>query len=138
MLKISTKALWRVLDANFNRAKEALRVCEDVSRFVMDAPKLTSGYKKVRHGLNEVLVVLGKEDLLRARDIVGDVGRKTTGSESRRADIKSIFYANSQRAKESLRVLEECTKLLNIKTAERLKRLRYTVYDLEKEAFSQL
>lgn len=138
MLKISTKVLWRVLDANFNRAKEALRVCEDVSRFMMDAPLLTSRYKKVRHALTEVLVVLGKEELLQARDIVGDVGRRTTGSESRRADIKSVFYANSQRAKESLRVLEECTKLLNIKTAERLKRLRYTVYDLEKEAFSRL
>lgn len=138
MLKISTKALWRVLDANFNRAKEALRVCEDVTRFILDESALTARYKRVRHGLNEVLIVLGNEELLRSRDVVGDVGQKTTGSESRRKDIKSVFYANSQRAKESLRVLEECTKLLNIKTAERLKRLRYTVYDLEKEAFSRL
>jgi hypothetical protein len=44
-----------------------------------------------------------------------------------------IYYANSQRVKESIRVLEEFAKLRNKQVAEKLKKLRYRVYALEKK-----
>ncbi len=128
----------RIIDANFNRAKEGLRVCEDVSRFILDDQALTSSYKSVRHQLTDAAVLLGLKGMVSSRDVAGDVGRPTTLSESKRDNVEDIFYANTQRVKESLRVLEEFAKLKSAALAERFKLLRYKVYELEKKAFQQL
>lgn len=125
--------LFRILDANFNRAKEGLRVCEDICRYVWDDKELTRGFKGLRHDLTGVLQSLGALKILTGRDIEGDVGRPTTKSESSRRDLDSVFWANSQRVKESLRVLEEIAKLTDTQTAEDLKKLRYKMYALEKK-----
>lgn len=123
--------LRRILDANFNRAKEGLRVCEDTCRFFFDAPKVTRRYKDIRHDLTAAIVELKVLDLIRVRDVAADVGRRSSKAESKRRDAKDIFYANSQRVKESVRVLEEFAKLLNPRVAERMKVLRYQIYELE-------
>jgi len=122
----------RVIDANYNRAKEGLRVCEDVCRFVRNDKKATARFKKLRHDLTCAVAVFGLNDMVASRDILRDVGRKTIAAESRRSSIEDVFYANMQRVKESLRVLEEFFKLKNAAMAADLKRLRYTVYDIEK------
>ncbi|HQP10958.1 MAG TPA: thiamine-phosphate pyrophosphorylase [Candidatus Omnitrophota bacterium] len=132
MRNANDKSLERIIDANFNRAKEGLRVCEDVCRFSLNEAKLTQGYKSVRHGLTRAVSALGIMDAIRSRDILADVGRRSTASELKRKNIGDIFYANSQRAKESLRVLEEFAKLRKTELAEDLKKLRYKVYALEK------
>ncbi len=126
--------LYRVLDANFNRAKEGLRVCEDICRYGWDDKPLTRAYKDARHQLTAVLepLVLGKA--LKDRDIAADVGKPSTVSEGRRADLTAVFWANSQRVKESLRVVEEVVKLLDAKAAQNMKALRYKVYALEQKA----
>lgn len=128
----------RVVDANYNRAKEGLRVCEDVCRFVRDDKKATARFKKLRHDLTQAVAVFGLKDMAAARDIVRDVGRKTIAAESRRNGISDIFYANVQRVKESLRVLEEFAKLKDAGAASNLKKLRYTVYAIEKNALERL
>ena len=130
--KINEKKLLRVLDANFNRAKEALRVCEDICRFLLDDPKKTAEFKTLRHRLTSIIDTLPLADLIKSRDIEKDVGKKTFETELQRRNIFDIFYANSQRAKESLRVLEEFTKLLNSQRAMDLKKIRYEIYGLEK------
>ena len=131
--KINEKKLLRVLDANFNRAKEALRVCEDICRFLLDDPGKTSQLKTLRHRLTGIMETLPLDDLIKSRDIEKDVGKKTFETELQRKNIFDIFYANSQRAKESLRVLEEFTKLLNRRRATALKKIRYEIYGLEKK-----
>ncbi|MBF0619244.1 MAG: thiamine-phosphate pyrophosphorylase [Candidatus Omnitrophica bacterium] len=139
MLKsIGNKAFSRVIDANFNRAKEGFRVCEDVCRYVLDDAKATARWKRARHGLNDAVATFGLRDIVSARDIVGDVGRSTIAAESKRRDVADIFYANAQRIKESLRVLEEFSKLKDVQAAEALKCLRYEIYDLEKNALKSL
>ncbi|MBN1869887.1 MAG: thiamine-phosphate pyrophosphorylase [Candidatus Omnitrophica bacterium] len=137
MRKRDDKQLDRVIDANFNRAKEGLRVCEDVCRFVLDAENLTRGYKTVRHRLTEVVSGFTGLEMILSRGIEMDVGRKSAPAELKRKSIKDIFYANSQRAKESIRVLEEFAKLRDKKHAEGLKRLRYKVYALEKDVIER-
>lgn len=127
----------RVMDANFNRAKEGLRVCEDFCRFVLDNAKLTSDLKHIRHQLQTVICECGAESLLQCRDISGDVGRQTIESEKRRAVFDHVFYANAQRVKESLRVLEEFSKFLFPDTAQKIKKMRYKFYDIEKRASEQ-
>lgn len=133
MQKIDKKKLHRILDANFNRAKEGLRVCEDTSRFFCNDKKLTKHYKNVRHQLTDIAGSLGIFQALDARDINGDVGKQSTATELKRRTVADIFYANSQRVKESVRVLEEFAKLTDSRPARSLKRIRYRIYALEKE-----
>lgn len=125
----------RLWDANYNRAKEGLRVCEDVCRFVLGLPGPTRKYKLARHVLFTVLKELPfrDADLLVARDVARDVGRGNIPAELTRKSAQDIFLANSQRSKESVRVLEEFSKLFEIKSARALKALRYRLYALEKE-----
>lgn len=126
-----------MVDANFNRVKEALRVCEDVCRFFLDVSVLTRQYKDTRHAITFLVEKLGIQDMILSREIEHDVGRGTTESELNRENVSDIFFANSQRAKESIRVLEECTKLIDKKTAFELKQLRYKIYGLEKKVIER-
>jgi len=128
-----TKIIHRVIDANINRAKEGLRVCEEITRFILDNRALTSEFKKARHRINIILQHLPENiKLLRERESLKDVGRKIYLNELKRKGYQDIFFANIQRVKESLRVLEEFTKLLNKKTPVGFKSLRYDIYALEK------
>lgn len=131
------KELYRIIDANFNRSKEGLRVCEDMARFVWDDKGLSAAIKSVRHDLNKAIEPLGLLKVLSFRDIQNDVGRATSKSEAKRAQLNDIFWANSQRVKESLRVLEEVTKLLDIKSSQSIKNLRYKIYAIEQKAFKR-
>lgn len=128
-----TPELYRILDANLNRAKEGLRVCEDICRYVWDDKLLTRGFKDIRHALTESMGTALLKGMA-CRDVAADVGRPTTASESKRGNLKAVFWANSQRIKESLRVLEEILKLINPKTAQAIKALRYQCYVLEQKA----
>jgi len=132
VLKNDDKKLDRIIDANYNRAKEGLRVCEDVCRFVWDKKGSTRSYKNVRHRLTDIIGALNIVKAIQSRDMARDVGRRSTVTEFKRNKVADIFYANSQRTKESVRVLEEFTKLRNKRLAEDLKRLRYKIYTLEK------
>ena len=136
MTKSPDQSLYRILDANFNRSKEGLRVCEDLCRYVWDQKTFTRAFKDLRHDLTVIISDLDLKKVLLARHIQGDVGRETTLSESRRKDIKAVFWANSQRIKESLRVLEEVSKLIDAKISFKLKALRYKVYALEQKVIS--
>ncbi len=138
MRKVDDKKLYRVIDANINRAKEGLRVCEDVCRFLHNQEKKTQRYKLLRHKLTTALSALSIQEVVEARDIGGDVGKKSSATEFRRKNVADIFYANSQRVKESIRVLEEFTKLLNGRMAEDLKKIRYKVYAIEREVIQEL
>ncbi len=128
------RPLYRILDANINRAKEGLRVCEDVCRYYWDQKSLTRAFKDLRHHLTEILSAVHRRKALEARDSTGDVGRATSDSESQRKNMDAVFWANCQRVKESLRVLEETAKLVDAKTSLKLKALRYKMYALEQKA----
>ena len=138
MQNIEAKKIYRVIDANFNRAKEGLRVCEDICRFFLNTRKLTSEYKTVRHQLSGLVEPLKISEAIDARNIKRDVGKASVKTELKRSGFKDIFYANSQRAKESIRVLEEFMKLSSPREAQGMKRLRYKIYDLERETVKKL
>ena len=138
MRKVKSGTLYRVLDANFNRAKEGFRVCEDICRFVIDSKSGTKDYKDLRHDLTQAISALGLKDLIVARNIEGDVGKKSNLTESKREKVSDIFYANSQRVKESVRVIEEFAKMIDSKAAFKIKNIRYKVYALEKKIIVSL
>jgi hypothetical protein len=136
--KSPDKLLYRILDANFNRSKEGLRVCEDLCRYVWNQRTFTRAFKDIRHQLTAAMSDLNILKALEARHIQSDVGRETSLSESKRKDINAVFWANSQRVKESLRVLEELTKLMDTKISNKLKLLRYKVYALEQKVINRV
>ena len=136
----SLKIINRIIDANINRTKEGLRVCEEITRFILNSRTLTSELKKIRHKIDALTKVASGtlSDLLKARRSQEDVGRNIYINELRRRDLKDIFFANIQRVKESIRVLEEFSKLKNISLAIRFKNIRYGIYEIEKKAAKRL
>ncbi len=129
-------SLYRILDANSNRAKEGLRVCEDICRYIWDDASLTRALKNARHGLARALEPHFLSALAH-RNIGVDVGRETSVSESQRKNVAAVFWANAQRVKESLRVMEEITKIKDRRTAQSIKTLRYKFYALEQKALKK-
>jgi thiamine-phosphate pyrophosphorylase len=126
--------LLRILDANFNRASEGLRVVEEYARFVLDDPALSGECKALRHELTAALhAACSADDLTRARDTSGDVGTAVrTEAEYRRADAVDVVLANTKRVEQSLRVIEEYGKVLSPALGEKAEQLRYRAYTLAK------
>jgi len=125
-------SLLRVLDANLNRAREALRVIEDHARFVLADADAAERVKSARHGLRRIVEAVGADELLAARDILNDVGRdmKAAG-ELRRASTDDVVRAAFARLAEAARVLGEYGKLVSPAAAETAEKLRYQTYELE-------
>lgn len=123
----------RVLDANFNRSREALRVLDDYARFVLDDAFLTREIKAARHQLAEASKRLPARLLLASRDTLGDVGTATTaGGEYERSTPRHVAHVNLKRLQESLRSLEEFSKLFGPELARELEAVRYRCYTLER------
>lgn len=120
--------IYRLIDANLNRLREGIRVIEDIQRYIHNNKKLSQKLKTLRH-LSRI-----KDDsqLIIHRDIINDVLKETTKSESSREDIDSIIKANIKRTQESSRVLEETLKMINPIEADKFKNIRYELYDIEK------
>ena len=126
---------WRALDASANRAAEALRVIEDVLRFVLDDAHLTAVAKRLRHDLGDLLATQPLPERIRLRDVAGDVGPGVgpVGALPRRSPA-DLVAANGARAAQALRSLQEWALLLQPLLAPRFEALRYRLYDLERAA----
>lgn len=133
--------IYRIFDANINRAREGLRVCEEVARFILCDEKLTKKLKGLRHRITKIIqsLKIDIKKLFAIRDIRKDVGARTyPKSEGRRKSYQDIVTSNMKRTEESLRVLEEFTKKINPSAGARFKKLRFQTYDLEKELLEKL
>jgi thiamine-phosphate pyrophosphorylase len=118
--------LYRLIDANLNRLREGIRVVEDIYRYIYNDKTVAAKLKNIRHKAR-----YENEKLIAARDIAGDVLKKSIQSEHEREDLNSIITANIKRAQESARVLEEALKLVDIEASEKFKTIRYELYDIE-------
>jgi len=123
----------RLIDANANRAREGLRVLEDLARFVLADERACADLKGIRHDLVGALAALplDRAVLLAWRDTAGDVGTGIkTAAEADRPDLPSVAAAAAGRLAEALRAIEEAAKALPAPDAARaVERLRYRAYD---------
>ena len=125
--------IFRILDANLNRTREALRVVEEFARFRLDSAALAETVKELRHDLRAAADRLPARQLLAARDTPGDVGTQlSTPAERQRRDALDVLRAALKRLPESLRVLEEYAKTVSPEAAAGFEQLRYRCYTLEK------
>ncbi|MFN3966676.1 MAG: thiamine-phosphate pyrophosphorylase [Endomicrobiia bacterium] len=131
--KFSACSIYRILDANFNRAMEGLRVIEDTFRFIYNEKKYFTCIRKIRHQLGEIIKKIYPQ-LISSRDAKKDNGLKL--KEGKRKNINSILVVNFQRVKQAIRVLEEYSKLISADAGMKLKKIRFRVYQIEKDCFS--
>ncbi|MCK4423002.1 MAG: thiamine-phosphate pyrophosphorylase [Candidatus Omnitrophica bacterium] len=138
-MKINDKKIYRIIDANLNRSREGLRVCEEVLRFVFDDALLSARFKRARHKIAAIIkdLDLNSDLLCVSRNTKEDVGRPTQATEKERRDVKDIFAANIQRVKESVRVLEEFFKIIDHGCSQSFKTLRFRIYNLEKKTYER-
>src|ERR1035438_8533094 len=106
-----SSAVWRLLDANANRAREGLRVVEDTARFVMERPDASAALRGLRHRLDD-LTRRHYGELMQHRDVENDSGRQNRALPYR-AGTPELLAANFKRCEEALRVLEEYGRMLS-------------------------
>lgn len=128
----------RLIDANYNRAREGLRVVEDYARFVRDDDETVQRVKNVRHALMRALWNLLNDAVLH-RDVANDVGTQiTTSGESQRADLHAVVAANSRRVPEALRAIEEASKTIDAAIGRSVEQIRYDYYTIEQRILATL
>lgn len=134
--KPASRKIYRVLDANLNRAREGVRVAEEVFRLVYGDGPLTKKMKRLRHAIVKASQTLpvSLPQIKLAREADSDVGsRSFSASERKKGNAVELAMANLSRAQEALRVLEEFSKLLSEKASYRFKKLRFASYAIETE-----
>ncbi|MGK7929642.1 MAG: thiamine phosphate synthase [Spirulina sp.] len=126
------QAVYRILDANLDRAREGLRIVEEWCRFGLSDRQLTLTCKEMR----QEIATWHTSDIRQARDTLGDPGTDLSHpQEETRANLKQVLQANLCRVQEALRVLEEYGKLERPEMAAAAKQIRYRTYVLETELF---
>ncbi len=122
------RAIYRILDANLDRAREGLRIIEEWCRFGLNHQQWSLECKQLR----QELAKWHSSELRQARDTPTDVGTELSHpQEETRESIDSLLQANICRVQEALRVLEEYSKLYQPQMSLVCKQIRYRVYTLE-------
>jgi thiamine-phosphate pyrophosphorylase len=134
MAGMMDRAVYRIIDANFNRAREALRVMEEYCRFAVSNGSLSGRAKQLRHELCAAIGHLEQGKLLAGRDTLGDVGvGQRVENQLERATAAEAFTAGARRLTEALRALAEMAQAESKPVAAAIERLRYQAYTLEKD-----
>ena len=131
---IMERAANRIIDANFNRAREACRVVEEYCRFALNSGPLTERTKKLRHELSASVGKLDAGRLIAGRDTLGDVGVGIkVDKQLTRGSLMDSCTAGCKRLTEALRALAEVLRIDNEPVAKEIEKLRYDAYTLEKD-----
>ncbi len=136
-----SKPTLRIIDANLNRIGEGLRLLEDLARLQFNDAGLTQQLKTMRHDLIRSDWSFNQQ-LLQARNSAGDVGVdiEVPGEEKQR-ELPIMVVANSRRVQESLRTLEELSKIPEATAKldpEKFKQARFELYTIEQSLLSRL
>jgi thiamine-phosphate pyrophosphorylase len=111
-----------IIDANLNRAREGLRVLEEIARFILQNKELSFSFKNFR------LRLPVKQPI---RDVPRDPGALSFLKEKR--NLLEILNANAARVQEALRVLAEFSE-----NSSFFETLRFESYQLHQNLFYQL
>ncbi|HUT29981.1 MAG TPA: thiamine phosphate synthase [Sedimentisphaerales bacterium] len=128
------RAVYRIIDANFNRAREAIRVIEEFCRFALNCRPLTERAKQFRHELSAAIGRLDADKLISSRDTPGDVGvDAAVQNQLQRGNLQDCLTAACKRLPEALRALAETIQTIDPSIARQIENLRYAAYTLEKD-----
>jgi thiamine-phosphate pyrophosphorylase len=126
----SESAVYRILDANLDRAREGLRIIEEWCRFGLNSATLSEECKNLRQSLAQ----WHTQELRTARNTPGDLGTGLSHpQEEKRTSVSQVLQVNFARLEEALRVLEEYGKLYHPQMGAQCKQMRYRVYTIESQ-----
>ena len=123
--------IFRIIDVNANRAREATRVIEDYARFVLEDAVLSAKARDIRHQLVTILKPCVRQ-MLASRDIENDIGKETPTSAK---TTPEIVISNFSRLGEALRSIAEYLKAESPALVAKVERLRFEAYQLQQEFF---
>lgn len=127
--------VFRILDANLDRAREGLRIIEEWCRFGLNDQGKTSQLKHLRQSIAQ----WHTPTIRAARDTPGDLGTTLTHpNEATRTNLANVLQINLARTQEALRVLEEYGKLHSPEMAAACKQMRYQLYTLDTQIMEPL
>ncbi|MEN8904715.1 MAG: thiamine phosphate synthase [Clostridiales bacterium] len=132
--------LYRVIDANVNRASEGIRVIEDIGRFYLNHSELTSDLREIRHKIRDIAKIFLKNCLIE-RDSIKDIGLDISikSNLSNKTNIIELIEANFKRVQEALRTLEEVINIVGHNDISReFEVIRFKTYYLEKEIYFKI
>ena len=128
------RAIYRIIDANFNRAREGLRIAEEFCRFALDNELLAGRCKELRHRLTSAVTKLDMQKLISARDTENDIGcGMEVSGQMQRSSFEDCVTAGFARTTEALRALAESACTIDNKISVEFEKLRYDCYILEKD-----
>ncbi len=128
------RSIYRIIDANFNRAREGARVMEEYCRFALNSSVLSGRAKQLRHQLCRTAQRLDSKALITSRQSDSDVGCEIkVDSQHQRKSLQDCFTAGAKRLTEALRVLAEMTQTIDPSIAAEFEKLRFAAYTLEKD-----
>ncbi len=126
----------RIIDVNFNRLKEGLKICEDLIRFSFKDKKLLFLFRQEVKKIRRV-VLKEEKKYLPYRNVKTDWGKEYEYDKIplEIKDERELLLRNLKRCQESCRLLEEIYKLKNEGLSKFFKRERFFFYDFEKKVF---
>ena len=132
------RSLLRLVDANANRTLEGLRVCEEMCRLSLNEATLFRSLRALRHAVAGAVrrLPLSTIRLLQARQSRRDIGKRAPSSPV--DSLEQLMVINFQRAKESLRTLEECARVIAPEHTAEFQALRFRTYEVERETLLRM
>ncbi|HPS54277.1 MAG TPA: thiamine phosphate synthase [Sedimentisphaerales bacterium] len=131
------RSIYRIIDANFNRGREGLRVIEEYCRFYLNNSQLSGRAKQLRHLLCDAVSKIDPAKLITSRDTTGDVGvGQKIEKQLQRKDLSDTLTAACKRVPEALRAISEMAQTFDPGLAEKIEMIRYQSYTLEKDIIS--
>lgn len=104
-----------------------------MARFLLNSLPLSQELKEARHEIKRISEAFPERTLLEARESELDVGRSVKIEKEARENWDDIVRANLGRAQESIRVLEEGSKISCPSLAPKFEELRFRLYHIEKK-----
>ncbi len=125
--------IFRLIDANFNRAREGLRVIEDAVRFYYELDEFfIQEIKSLRHRFSQATAKHFTFLKLKTyRDTVRDKGKNLDIRNIQ--DVRATVEKNFMRVGEALRVIEEYSKIIAPAASHMFHDFRFNLYDIEKK-----
>lgn len=123
----------RIIDVNINRLDESLKLIEDVIRFQLEQRQLLTQIRKIRNDFLYLKKALPLTQTIGARRSHKDLGRKHKFDSDTKKDQTGLILSAFSRAKESSRTIEEALKAVIPRLSSSTKKIRFQIYDLEKE-----
>jgi thiamine-phosphate pyrophosphorylase len=121
----------RIIDANFNRVREAIRVVEDIVRFLMNEKNLHIDLREIRHSFTFSYIKYFGSLPITKRDIFTDKGRRNQAYEA--TTLREILVRNFLRIEEGIRCIEECSTLVRPESTHVWQEIRFKIYEIERQ-----